>query len=110
MKQILSTLAAFGFATALFAADEAGFKSLFNGKDLTGWRGNPDLWAVEDGGIGGVAKADPEQTQNKYLDWSNETVDDFELRLSYRIANGNSGVQYRSKVLSEASEGPVVGG
>ena len=25
-----------------------GFTSLFNGKDLTGWVGDPDLWKVED--------------------------------------------------------------
>ena len=31
----------------------AGEKSLFNGKDLTGWEGNPKLWSVEDGAITG---------------------------------------------------------
>ena len=25
---------------------EDGFKSLFNGKDLTDWTGNPNLWSV----------------------------------------------------------------
>ena len=28
----------------------AGFRSLFNGRDLTGWKGNPKLWFVADGG------------------------------------------------------------
>ena len=27
----------------------AGEKQLFNGKDLTGWEGNPKLWSVQDG-------------------------------------------------------------
>jgi uncharacterized protein (TIGR03067 family) len=92
-----------------FAAED-GFKSLFNGKDLTGWRGNPDLWSVEDETIKGVTKADPKLTHNTFLVWTNGTVDDFELRLSYRIVNGNSGIQYRSKVLREGAQGPVVGG
>ncbi len=34
----------------LFAADPI---QLFNGKDLTGWEGNKDLWSVQDGAIDG---------------------------------------------------------
>jgi len=93
-----------------FAADDAGFKSLFNGKDLTGWEGNTDLWSAEDGTIKGVTKADPKLTHNTFLVWTNGTVDDFELRLSYKIVNGNSGIQYRSKVLRKGQFGPIVGG
>ena len=44
------TLAAL-FAVVSFAnADE---KEIFNGKDLTGWEGNKDLWSVKDGTITG---------------------------------------------------------
>ena len=32
-----------------FAQD--GFKPIFNGKDHTGWDGNPELWMVENGEI-----------------------------------------------------------
>ena len=99
---------------ALFAsvglAQDPGFRSLFNGKDLTGWRGNPDLWSVQDGTITGVTKADPKLTHNTFLVWTNGNVDDFELRLSYRIVKGNSGIQYRSKVIREGNFGPIVGG
>ena len=28
-------------------------KELFNGKDLTGWEGKPELWSVKDGCITG---------------------------------------------------------
>ena len=98
-----------GLCSPVLAAED-GFKSLFNGKDLTGWRGNPDLWSVEDETIKGVTKADPKLTHNTFLVWTNGSVDDFELRLSYRIVNGNSGIQYRSKVLREGAQGPVVGG
>ena len=31
------------------AQKEAGFKPIFNGQDLSGWKGNRELWAGEDG-------------------------------------------------------------
>ena len=90
--------------------DAEGFTPLFNGKDLTGWTGNPDLWSVKDGTITGVTKEDPKLTHNTFLVNTNLTLTDFELRLSYRIVNGNSGIQYRSKVMEQGKFGPIVGG
>lgn len=91
---------------------EPGFKSLFNGKDLTDWTGNPKLWSVEDGAITGKTGDKPHNklTHNTFLVYTGDSVDDFELRLKYRIENGNSGIQYRSKILSEGEFGPIVGG
>ncbi|MBI3866735.1 MAG: DUF1080 domain-containing protein, partial [Planctomycetia bacterium] len=86
--------------------DETGFKSLFNGKDLTGWDGNPKFWSVKDGAITGQTTDDNKTAGNTFLIWKDGTVDDFELRLSYKIVGGNSGIQYRSKDLGEW----VVGG
>ncbi len=87
-------------------AAEQGFKSIFNGKDLTGWEGNPNLWSVKDGAITGqTTKENPLRGNNTFLIWNDGTVSDFELRLSYKIAAnndkgfGDSGVQYRSKRL-----------
>ena len=103
-------------ALPAFAADEAGFKSIFNGKDLTGWEGNPKLWSVKDGTITGItppSEKDPKRgaiTHNTFLVNKDLTVKDFELRFSYRIVNGNSGVQYRSKVQSQGEWGPIVAG
>lgn len=82
-------------------------KSLFNGKDLSGWRGNKDLWSVQDGTITGRTTADKPLKQNSFLIWEGE-VADFELELDYKIIGGNSGIQYRSKVVNEAEF--VVGG
>jgi hypothetical protein len=95
---------------ALAAEPEAGFKSLFNGSDLSGWNGNPELWSVRDGAITGVTKADPKLTHNTFLVYADRLPDDFELRLSYRIVGGNSGIQYRSRVLRQGDFGPIVGG
>jgi len=97
--------------TPAVAADvEPGFRSLFNGKDLTGWEGNPDLWSVEDGCITGRTKAEPKLTHNTFLVYKGSDVSNFEIRFSYRIVQGNSGLQYRSKVVEHGKFGPIVGG
>lgn len=76
-------------------ADEKGFVPLFNGRDLSGWEGNPDLWKVEDGMIVGRS---PGIRHNDFL--ATKTIyGDFELRLEFRLHDGagNSGVQFRSE-------------
>jgi hypothetical protein len=90
--------------------------SLFNGTDLTGWEGSAELWSVKDGTITGTTTADPENPaksilkHNTFLIWRAGTVKDFELTFQYKIINGNSGVQYRSKELEKGAQGPVVSG
>ena len=66
---VLSSLVILAGLTTSFAAED-GFKSLFNGKDLSGWQGNPELWSVRDGAITGVTKADPKLTHNTFLVYS----------------------------------------
>ena len=73
-------------------------RKLFNGKDLTGWDGNPKIWSVEDGEIVGRTTADAPLEKNTFLIWQGGELGDFRLRLQYRVQNGNSGVQYRSHV------------
>ena len=105
---------AVGVCHALAAEPEAGFKPIFNGKDLSGWDGDPKLWSVKDKAIVGETTADNPLKHNTFLIWTNGEVGDFELRCAFRItANNdkgfaNSGIQYRSKVLDPA--GWVVGG
>jgi hypothetical protein len=89
--------------------DEAGFKSIFNGKDLDGWDGNRDLWFVRDGAITGQTTPEHPAKINTFLIWTNGTVQDFELRCSFKLVPNNSegfansGIQYRSKVMIPAS-------
>ena len=78
------------------AAEEEGFVAIFNGKDLTGWDGNPDLWSVKDGVIHGETTKEKPARGNTFCIWRGGMLEDFELRLSFRIQNGNSGLQYRS--------------
>ena len=79
------------------AAQDQGWKSLFNGRDLTGWDGDTRLWSVKDGVIHGETTPDKPARGNTFLIWRGGKLKDFELRLKFRIQNGNSGVQYRSK-------------
>ncbi len=87
---------------------ESGFKNLFNGKDLTGWDGSPDLWSVKDGVITGQTSPEHALRQSTFLIWTNGTVADFELHCSFRLTPlnpagfANSGIQYRSRVTDPA--------
>jgi len=83
--------------------DEDGFITIFNGKDLTGWEGLEDYWTVKDGVISGHETKDA--SKQTFLVWKGATPGDFELRLKYKFAtpDGNSGIQFRSKVLDEKS-------
>lgn len=87
-------VAAVSGVTGLKAQD--GFESLFNGENLDGWDGNPKFWSVEDGVITGRTTKENPTRGNTFLVYRRDSVDDFELRLKYRIVGGNSGIQYRS--------------
>lgn len=112
-KSLLTTLALFAIST--FAQSEE--KNLFNGTDLTGWEGKPELWSVKDGCITGQTQPDPAAPGksllkgNTFLIWKAGEVSDFELTLKYKIVDangkaegfGNSGIQYRSKIVDPAN-------
>jgi hypothetical protein len=84
------------------AADADGFVSLFNGKDLTGWDGDPRLWSVRDGAIRGETTAANPAKGNTFIIYKGDTAGDFELRLKYRMnAANNSGIQYRSRHVTD---------
>jgi len=70
---------------------------LFNGKDLTGWDGDPRLWSVKDGVIHGETTKENPAKNNTFLVYRGGSFDDFELKVKFRILSGNSGIQYRSK-------------
>lgn len=89
-------------------ADRTGFVSLFNGRDLTGWEGDPQYWSVKSGAITAESPVNGRVPTNTFLIWKGGKLTDFELRLSYKITAGNSGVQYRSRV-ADASVWKVFG-
>jgi hypothetical protein len=95
---ILACFCVVALACVTFA-QQSQPRSLFNGKDLEGWQGNMQYWSVQDGAITGTTTADKPLSHNTFLVWQGGEVRNFELRLKYRIVNGNSGIQYRSKLL-----------
>jgi hypothetical protein len=83
-------------------AEPAGMQRIFNGKDLTGWDGDPRLWSVKDGAIHGETTAEIPARGNTFLIWKGGVTKDFQLRLRFRCtATNNSGIQYRSKHVTE---------
>lgn len=76
---------------------------IFNGKDLSGWDGDTRLWSVKDGVIHGETTPEKPARGNTFIIWRDGKLKDFELRLRFRLknGNGNSGVQYRSKEVSK---------
>lgn len=90
-------------------AAEDGFRPLFNGKDLSGWDGNPELWSVEDGAITGRTKGPDHLAYNQFLIWRGGELRNFELRARIKQSGNNSGIQYRSKEFPEVGKWAVGG-
>ena len=85
-------------------AEPSGMVRIFNGRDLTNWDGDPRLWSVRDGAIRGETTAENAAQGNTFLLWKGGVLRDFELRLSFRCAaTNNSGIQYRSRHVTEGS-------
>jgi Domain of Unknown Function (DUF1080) len=76
---------------------EAGFETIFDGKTLKGWEGDPRYWRVEAGSLVGEVTPETVLKKNSFIIWRGRTTRDFELKVEYRIsARGNSGINYRS--------------
>jgi hypothetical protein len=111
MNRLCSTVVACALTLSLASLSTADDKAksvgseakvLFNGKDLTGWSGDPRLWTVKDGIIHGETTQENPAMGNTFLIWQGGKVKDFELSLSFRCsATNNSGIQYRSKHITE---------
>ena len=78
------------------SAQDDGWVSIFDGKTLDKWDGNPEFWSVEDGCITGTTTKDKPTKGNTFIIWRGGETTDFELTLDYKIVGGNSGIQYRS--------------
>jgi len=97
MKRIV-ILTALLVTTNLFAADTSGFRPLFNGKNLNGWKlRNPESnksWSVQDG----VLVNDVSEGKHGTDLVTEEKFRDFILRYEYKIPKGaNSGVYLRGR-------------
>lgn len=84
-------------------------QAIFNGRDLSGWNGDPRVWRVENGAIVGQTTAENPISQNTFIVWDDGQVENFTLRVDFRLTGGNSGIQYRSRVLEGWSAGGYQG-
>lgn len=102
---VLLTLASSLYAAdapATVPAEPANMQVLFNGTDLSGWDGDPRLWSVKDGVIHGETTPENVAAGNTFLIRKDLVLKDFDLRLSFRCnADNNSGIQYRSRHITE---------
>ncbi len=74
-----------------------GFVSLFDGKTLEGWDGDPKFWSVEDGCITGRSTEDHPVPYSTYIVWKGKPVNNFTLLVDFCVpGEGNSGVEYRA--------------
>ena len=89
---------------ALAPDDHTGFESIFDGKSLKGWDGDPAFWRVENETLIGESTTEKPVKVNTFLIWRGGQPKDFELKLEYRINSTNSGVQYRSVELPEVGK------
>ncbi len=101
-SRLLALALAATFGGSAFAADQTtpGWKSLFDGKSLKGWS-CPEMkyWSVRDGAITAESTDEIPCAKNQFLTWELGEVDDFELKLKFRVFgsdSANSGIQVRS--------------
>lgn len=94
MPKLTAVLIVAALAAAPIQAAPGGWQSLFNGTDVTGWRGFkgaavPSRWRVDDRAL----TLDDEGGHGDLV--SVDTYGDFELELDWKIApGGNSGIFY----------------
>ena len=107
---VLATVLAIGAAgcapTRYGAGDGAGWKSLFNGKDLTGWEATGRAaWAVEDGCL--VGRQGPRGAPGDLF--TEEEFGDFELTVTYKMHwPGNSGVWFRYQAPDKSYQADIL--
>jgi hypothetical protein len=93
MKYLLIPFSFLLFSTMF---SPAGYKKIFNGKDLTGWKVHgTEKWYVENGEL--ICESGPDKKYG-YLS-TEKSYDDFILEVKFKQeANGNSGVFFRSGI------------
>ena len=99
-KTLLTIIGISAIAAPCLNAQEI---SMFNGRDLTGWKGLSEFWSVQDGAITGRFGAGKVPKSNTFLVWQGGEVADFEFSCKYQLlpdnpaGKANSGVQFRAK-------------
>lgn len=102
---LLVALLAVGCQSLQRGPTHGRFEPIFDGQTLNGWQGQDmSFWSIEDGAITGTISPDHAPKLNQYLIWQGGMLDDFELKLNFRLRSTNSpavngGFQFRSRRL-----------
>ena len=91
-------------ADPLAMDDHSGFVSIFDGKTLDKWDGDPAFWRVEGGAIVGQSTEQNPVKQNTFVIWRGGQPADFELKVEFRMSATNSGIQLRSVQLPAGAD------
>ncbi len=87
--------------------DRAGWTQIFDGKSLTNWDGNPEVWRVDDGAIS-AANSPERRVGTTYIIWRGGEPGDFELKLEVKADyDVHGGIFYRGSI---GPEPPRAGG
>ncbi len=84
------------------APDKDGWVQLFNGKDLTGWKGKPGVWVVENGVL--VSRIPKDAVPDfAILSTTRRDYQDFHIRMEAKIGpQGASGLTFRMDPMGRA--------
>jgi hypothetical protein len=96
-KFALSSCFAFAVVAGSVARGEEGWVSLFNGKDLTGWKANehPENWSVKDGAIHGHGPV-------SHLYYLEREFENFHYKAEVKLPHGsNSGMYFRTNYVEK---------
>lgn len=90
----------------------AGWKLMFNGKDLTGWTGSPEVWSVENGTVIGKSTEERPAKETECLVFQSVDYADFELRYKAKIQpvegkHSWCGFRFRNSI--SGSDGKLIG-
>jgi hypothetical protein len=106
--KIIALITLIASLTTAFAADQDGFKPLFNGKNFDGWEQHSGTaeYRVEDGAVVGKTVSG---TGNSFM-CTKKQYGDFILELEFKVAEGmNSGIQFRSAYYEKETEVEISG-
>lgn len=82
--------------------NNGGFVSIFDGKTLDNWEGDPVYWRVENGNLVGEITPETLVKRNTFIIWKGDMPADFELKVDFKISEqGNSGINYRSERMDD---------
>ena len=112
MKRWVVSVAMLGIVFAALAAggapdaERSGWRPLFNGKDLTGWKATGKAtWSVEDGCL--VGAQGPGRAPGDLF--TKEKFGDFELKVTFKMHwPGNSGVWFRYETADRAYQADIL--